>query len=188
MLRTVKLAAVVTLFTLAGCAENAIKENKTTFLSADDLVAMTDKMARELAADSKVAQIPGPLTIVIKPVINETNEILRDGQAEMFVLRVETALAKHPELRSRFVFVINRDDYNKLRKEEVGDYPSEDRIVPGYALYAKFQVDTHVSSQARSDSYLCTYFLTRINGANTGEQVWSGDYETHKHEKKQFLD
>src|SRR5438552_19146076 len=101
MLRTAKPAALLLLAALTGCASNAIKENRTTFLSADDLVAMTDQMATSLASDSKVAALPGPLTIVIQPVINETNEILRN-RAEIFVLRVQALLASKPGLRQKF--------------------------------------------------------------------------------------
>jgi PBP1b-binding outer membrane lipoprotein LpoB len=188
MHRTAKIAAAILLAALAGCNSNAIKENRTTFLSADDLVEMTDKMATSLASDAKIAAL-GKMTIVIKPVINETNEIIRGNRAEMFVGRVQSQLASKPALHDRFVFVLNRDDFEKLRREEYPDLgPSEDRIIPQYALYAKFQADTHVTAGSRSDYYLCTYFLTRIGSTNTNEQVWSGEFEVKKKENKQFLD
>jgi hypothetical protein len=100
-------------------------------------------------------------------------------------------LSQQPALRERFVWCVNRADYEKLRKEEVPEVKigvSEDRIVPEYALYAEFHSATKVTRSTRSDTYLCVYKLTRISGGAEGAVVWAGEYETSKAIKKGFLD
>jgi hypothetical protein len=133
----------------------------------------------------------GALRIVVKPVSNETSEIITDNRKEMFVHRLQGLLSQNEALRSRFTWCVNRDDYQKLRAEEIPESelgPTEDRIQPDYALYARFLSDTNATTKARSDMYLCQYQLTRISGAGTGEILWTGQYITSKQVKKGFLD
>ena len=177
-----------------GCQTDAVnRDAKTTFLTSDDMVIMTNQMAESIIADPFIQQeeAKGPLKIVIKPVINETNEIITDNRKELFVWRLQGLLAKNQSLRDRFVWVLNRDDYLKLRNEEIPEAklgPDETRILPDYALYAHFITDTRVTNKGRADVYLCQYQLTRISGDGTGVILWTGQYETSKVIKKQFLD
>ena len=60
-----------------------------------------------------------PLKIVIMPVENLTNEIIPGNQREMFVARLQGLLASRPELANRFVWVLNKADYEKLRSEKI---------------------------------------------------------------------
>lgn len=167
------------------------KDMRTTFLTADDLVQMTDRMASSIASDPEVAAIARtkPLIIVMKPMINDTNEIIRGTEKEMYVHRVRALLASKQVLRNQFTFVLNRDAYNILQakeglsESELG--PVEGRIVPEYALKAHFYADTKASSKQRSDYYLCTYQLTNIN---TGAILWEDTYETKKSIKREMLD
>ncbi len=174
---------------LCGCSSEAIsKDRKTTFLTSDDMQAMTDKMASSIMADPYIQQetAKGPMKIVIKPVENQTNEIIRDNRKELFVHRLQGLLATQPALRDKFTWVVNRSDYEKLRAEEIPDVgPSEDRIQPEYALWATFLADTQATSKGRSDIYLCQYKLTNLQ---TGVQLWTGQYETSKQIKKGMLD
>ena len=178
----------------AGCETTAVnRDAKTTQLDSYDMVAMTNQMAESIIADSRIhaAWAVGPLKIVIKPVTNLTNDIIPDNQAEIFVARLQGLLAKQPQLADRFVWCINRSDYEKLRAEEIPDAklgPSEDRIIPEYALYAEFHADTRVTRSTRSYTYLCVYKLTRISGGTDGAILWEGSYETSKAIKKGFLD
>ncbi len=178
---------------VAGCQSSAINRNAhSTFLTSDDLVKMTDQMAQSIIADPQIAQraAAGPLRIVIKPVINQTDEIITQNRKELFVWRLQGLLAGNASLRDRFIWCLNRDDYEKLKNEEIPEEklgPTEERIQPEYALYAKFITDTRATNQGRSDTYLCEYDLTRIDGP-AGEILWSGFYETHKKIKKEFLD
>ncbi|HUO09198.1 MAG TPA: hypothetical protein VM008_12905 [Phycisphaerae bacterium] len=174
---------------LAGCSSEAVsKDAKTTFLNADDMQAMTDKMAASIMGDPYILQEmqKGPMKIVIKPVENQTNEIIRDNRRELFVHRLQGLLATKPSLRDKFVWVVNRSDYEKLRAEEIPDVgPSEDRILPEYALWATFLADTRATSKGRSDIYLCQYKLTNLQ---TGAELWTGQYETQKAIKAGLLD
>ncbi|HVX83974.1 MAG TPA: hypothetical protein VH253_04085 [Phycisphaerae bacterium] len=178
----------------SGCSGPAVNPNaQTTFLTSDDMQAMTDQMAQSIIADPYIQQAAqsGPLKIVIKPVQNETNEIIRDNRKELFVARLQGLLAKQPQLRDRFVWVINKEDYDKLRSEEIPDSqlgPDETRIAPDYALYATFLADTNVTRKQRSDYYLCQYKLTRLSGNTAGAELWTGQYETKKQIKKGLLD
>ena len=187
-------AAITGGFSAGGCQSDAVnRDAKTTFLTSDDMITMTNQMAQSIIADTFIQQeeAKGPLKIVIKPVINETNEIITDNRKELFVWRLQGLLAQNQSLRDRFVWVLNRDDYLKLRSEEIPEAkmgPDETRIQPEYALYAHFISDTRVNSKGRADVYLCQYQLTRIRGEGTGVILWTGQYETSKVIKKQFLD
>jgi PBP1b-binding outer membrane lipoprotein LpoB len=174
---------------LCGCSSEAIsKDRTTTFLTSDDMQAMTDKMAASITSDPAIQQAAakGPLIIVIKPVENQTNEIIRDNRKELFVHRLQGLLTAQPALREKFAWVVNRSDYQKLQAEEIPDVgPSEDRIQPEYALWATFLADTRATAKGRSDIYLCQYKLTNLQ---TGLQLWTGQYETSKQIKKGMLD
>jgi hypothetical protein len=178
----------------AGCSGPAVNTNaKTTFLNSDDMVTMTDQMAQSIMSDPDIARemAKGPLKIVIKPVDNETNEIIRDNRKELFVERLRGLLASNQALHDKFTWVLNKSDYDKLRSEEIPESqlgPVETRILPDYALYAVFLADTRVSSTRRSDTYLCQYKLTRLSGDTAGVELWTGQYETSKHIKKDLLD
>jgi hypothetical protein len=178
----------------AACNTTAVnKDAKTTQLDSYDMVTMTNQMADSIIADARIhaAWAAGPLKIVIKPVENLTNDIIPDNQGELFVARLQSLLSKQPGLRERFVWCINRADYEKLRKEEIPEAklgPSEDRIIPEYALYAEFHADTRVTRSTRSDTYLCVYKLTRISNGNEGAILWSGEYQTSKAVQRGFLD
>jgi hypothetical protein len=177
-----------------GCAKDAInKDARTTFLTANDLVAMTDQMASSIMKDPYLQQrmAQGPLRIVIMPVINETSEIIRDNRRELFVQRLQGLLAKNHALADKFIWIVNREDYEKLRREEIpgaDQLPNETAIQPEFALYAKFFTDTKATRNTRSDVYLCQYYLTRISGPGASEILWNGQYETSKRIKNEFLD
>jgi hypothetical protein len=177
----------------AACSGPAVNTNaKTTFLNADDMVKMTDQMAQSIMSDPDIQRemAKGPLKIVIEPVENQTNEIIRDNRKELFVHRLQGLLASNAALRDKFVWVVNKADYEKLRSEEIPESelgPTETRILPDFALYAVFLADTRVSSTKRSDTYLCQYKLTRLR-TDAGEELWTGQYETSKHIQKDLLD
>ncbi|HEY4330181.1 MAG TPA: hypothetical protein VGN88_10635 [Phycisphaerae bacterium] len=179
---------------LPGCDTAAVnKDAKTTFLNSDDMVAMTNRMAASIIADQRVqsAASAGPLKIVIMPVDNLTDEIIPGNEKELFVARLQGLLASRPELANRFVWVMNKKDYEKLRGDEIPESklgPMEERIQPDYALWAEFRSATNVTRSKRSDVYLCQYKLSKISGGAEGAVLWSGEYTTSKEIKKGFLD
>ncbi len=184
------VVGVLALTGLAGCGPAISAHAHTTFLSARDLLHMTDQMAASLAGSPRLAALTknGPMVIVLKRVSNQTDEILTRGEEELFVHRVRVLLAQQPLLRRRFRFVLNRKTYYDLLREEqipaaqLG--PRESRVVPQYVLDATFYSDTHVSRKFRSDYYLCAYQLVDIH---TGVIVWQNTYETKKSAVSGFL-
>jgi len=183
------------LLSAAGCGGQAVnKDAKTSFLDSDDLVTMTDKMAQSILSDPDVARISmaKSMIIVVKPIVNETNEIIRGNTKELYVARLRTLLSTKPQLRDRFVFVLNKQDYLKLQSQELLDATtkgqSEERIQPEYALWGHFYADTNASSKNRSDTYLCEYKLTKLSGADAGVILWDDKYETRKTIGKSLLD
>ena len=196
-LRPVALLAALSLAALLplGCNPTTAvnKDAQTTFLTDTDMTTMTDQMAASIIADPYLAQqsMKAPLKIVIKPVINETSEIIRDNRAELFVHRLQGLLASNRQLSGRFIWLMNREDHEKLVREEIPGAalaPNENAIQPEYALYAKFLTDTNATTKSRSDTYLCQYYITRIAGENSREILWTGQYITSKKIKKEFLD
>lgn len=188
------LCLTATLF-VGGCNTTAINKNaETSFLTADDLVAMTDKMAQSIVGDPDVAAITRqkPMIIVVKPIANETNEIIRGNQKELYVARLRGLLATKQALRTQFTWVLNKADYQKLQvsegmsAEQLG--PDEGRIQPEYALWGTFYAATDAGGKHRTDTYLCVYRLTKLSGPDAGLELWTDKYETKKSIKKEFLD
>ena len=177
---------------LTGCGGPAISTHAyNTFLDSNDLVRMTDQMAAAIVSDPIIARITeqGPMIIVLTPLKNNTSQIIPTDKGDIFLHRLRALLTGQPSLRNRFVFVLNRAAYQRLLSEttipsnELG--PREDQLAPQYALQAAFYSDTHVTSNYRSDYYLCTFFLTNIT---SGQIVWEGSYETKKAQTNSFLD
>jgi PBP1b-binding outer membrane lipoprotein LpoB len=178
---------------LTACSGPAISSSAhNTFLDSDDLIAMTDKMAASFASDPQIAAQQTPLTIVIKPISNQTNQIIPGHEKQLYVARLQALLNNKPSLKGRFIFVINRDDYDTLinaegkRPDELGPDPA--RIIPDYALTGQFHSQTNAGASQRSDYYYCKYLLVRITGPQSGLEIWSDDYETKKSAKNEFLD
>ena len=189
------LALCVSCFSLSACESDAVnKDSHNSFLTAGDLTTMTDQMAQSIIADPYVQQATAqkPMIIVMQPIVNETNEIIRGNSKELYVHAVRVKLSTNPVLRTRFVFVLNKADYDKLRAEEHLDEAAlgatEERVKPEYALTGHFYADTKASSNRRSDLYLCTFKLTHLSGPETAVILWEGSYETKKSVKKDFLD
>src|SRR5262249_43264217 len=121
---------------ISGCATDAVnRDSQNTFLNSDDMVKMTNQMAQSIVADAYIqAELPkAPIKIATKPVIKEPNEIIVDNRKELFVARLQGHLAANPTLHDRFIWVVNREDYEKLRAQEIPESklgPNEGRILP----------------------------------------------------------
>ena len=174
---------------LGGCA-SAVSQGTNTALSGVDLVKMTDDMAMKIAGDSEVQRAieqRGTLKVVVLPVENQMRaEVLPRGQAEAFVVRVRTLLARHaPE---RFTWIMNRDTFYRLRGQElegVDPGPSPDAISPDYSLTAVFTSLADEDVKHRSSYYLCRYELADLKDRSV---LWTGAYEVKKVAVKGFLD
>ena len=173
-----------------GCSPStAVSAGHNTALDSVDLTTMTDQMASRMAGEPKVSeaiQQHGKLAIVIQPVENRlTGEVLPRGQAEAFTARVRYLISRH--VPQRFTWVMNRDDFYKMRAKEV-DFdlgPAPDRIQPTHALTARFSSLTDESSKRRTAAYLCVFELTNLKD---GTVLWNDKYEVQKTAVKGFLD
>ncbi len=186
------LALTILLLGLAGCGGPALNPDmRNTFLDSHDLVAMTDKMASAIASDPAIARLTshGPITIVLTPLRNNTDQIIPRNQGDIFLHRVRALLTAHQSLRREFIFVLNKAAYQRLAAGEqpgIGSLgPDVNRLQPQYALQATFYSDNKVSPEYRSAYYLCTFYLTNIR---TGQMIWEGTYETKKAVHSGFLD
>ena len=174
---------------LSGCA-SAVSQGFNTALSGDDLVKMTDDMAMKIAADPQVQaaiEQRGALKVVVLPVENQMRaEVLPRGQAEAFVARVRTLLARHaPE---RFTWIMNRDTFYRIRQQElegVDPGPPPDAISPDYSLTAVFTSLADEDAKHRSSYYVCRYELADLKDRSV---LWTGAYEVKKVAVKGFLD
>ena len=177
---------------LSGCG-NAVSSGTTIALTGFDLRAMAEQMTQSITADPEVQAVleePGPMRIVVLPVRNRlTGEVLPPGQQQAFVgkLRVELARAR-PQA---FTWIMNRDDFYKLRARELetGEGldlgPAPEAVNPEYALQATFRSLTKDTKRVRSSYYSCLFELTDLQQRTT---LWTDDYQVKKSGSKGFLD
>ena len=176
-------------FLLAGCS-SAVSQGHNTALSGVDLVQMTDDMAMKIAGDPQVQAAiaaKGALKVVVLPVENQMRaEVLPQGQAEAFVGRVRTLLARHAP--QDFTWIMNRDTFYRLRGKElegVEPGPSPDAISPDYSLTAVFTSLADEDAKHRSSFYICRYELADLKDRTV---LWTESYEVKKIAVKGFLD
>jgi len=174
---------------LSGCS-SAVSQGTNTALSGVDLVQMTDDMAMKIMGDPEVqAAIAarGPLKVVVLPVENQMQgEVLPRGQAEAFVGRVRTLLARHAP--DKFTWIMHRDTFYRLRAQElegVEPGPSPDAISPDYSLSAVFTSLANEDVKHRSAYYVCRYELSDLKDRTV---LWTGAYEVKKVAVKGMLD
>jgi hypothetical protein len=173
---------------LNGCT-SAVASGTNTALDSLDLQQMTDQMAAGIMADPDVQAAigaEGTLRVVVQPVENRmTGEILPRGEAEAFIARIRSLLAK--QAPQQFTWVINRETFYRLRATELEGQlgPSPDAVNPRYALWAQFFSLTKEDSDRRTSSYLCVYQLTDLDRRTT---LWTDKYEVKKVAVKGFLD
>ena len=172
-----------------GCT-SAVQSGTNTALSGMDLVQMTDDMAMQIAGDPQVQAAiakEGRLKVVINPVENRMRaEVLPQGQAEAFVVRVRTLLSRHAP--DKFTWIMNRDTFYRLRERELEGVdlgPAPDAVSPDYSLSAVFSSLADENAKRRSSYYVCRYELTDLRDRTV---LWTGSYEVKKIAVKGFLD
>lgn len=163
----VALTALVT-----GCASSGVKNPSgvpVTHLNADeqgfvagtgvesqDLVAVTDKMARSILGIQQIANAPKPPTVVLDPVVNNTRFPINK---EIFLTRIRTELNK--KSLGKVVFLA-RDRMAALDKER----------------NLKRSGDVTASANPQSQEFLgADYFLTgSLEGMSTRTAAGTSDY------------
>jgi len=172
-----------------GCT-SAVQSGTNTALSGMDLQQMTDDMAMKIVGDPEVQAAiakEGPLRVVVTPVENRMRaEVLPQGQAEAFVGRVRTLLARHAP--DKFTWIMNRDAFYHLRDRELEGVdlgPAPDAISPDYALSAVFTSLADEDAKHRSAYYVCRYELSDLRNRTV---LWTASYDVKKIAVKGFLD
>jgi hypothetical protein len=174
---------------VTGCS-SAVSQGTNTALSGVDLVQMTDDMAMKIAGDPQVQAAMasrGALKVVVLPVENQMRaEILPQGQAEAFVGRVRTLLARHAP--DKFTWIMNRDTFYRLRGRELEGIepgPSPDAISPDFSLSAVFTSIADEDVKHRSSYYVCRYELADLKDRTV---LWTAAYEVKKVAVKGMFD
>jgi PBP1b-binding outer membrane lipoprotein LpoB len=152
-----------------------------TGVESQDIVAVTDKMARGLLALEPIATAKSPPYIVLDPVLNETRFPINK---DIFLTRMQTQLASRSGGKMRFLM---RDRLAALIKERdakrAGQFTSDsDPNVQefkgaDYILTGKLQSLTTKTGAGTSDYVLYTFQLI---DARTTVLVWAGDHEIKK--------
>ena len=167
ILSTVALAAIV-----SGCASQGVKNPSgvpVTHMNADeqgfvagtgvesqDLVAVTDKMARSILGISQIANAATPPKIVLDPVINNTRFPINK---DIFNTRIRTELNKKSLGKVTF---LARDRMAALDKER----------------NLKRAGDVTASADPKAQEFLgADYFLTgTLDGMSTRTKAGTSDY------------
>jgi hypothetical protein len=183
-----RLAAILMLL-IAGCG-TALDTGHNTALDGADLVGMTDQMSAAILANPLVQRAiaqQGPLKVVVEPVTNEMQgEVLPRGAADAFTARLRFLLSRHAP--DQFTWIMNLGTFKMLRAQELqtvdlGPPPGE--ISPDYELTATFTSMASENDRARSDYYVCTFYLNNLKDRKT---LWTKAYEVKKRAVKGFLD
>lgn len=174
---------------ISSCT-SALESGTSTALSGVDLVQMTDDMAMKIMADPQVQAaiaLHGPLKVVVQPVENRMRaEVLPSGQAEAFVGRLRTLLARHAP--DKFTWIMNRDDFYRLRQRELEGVdlgPAPGAVNPQYSLTAVFSSLEDENAKRRSGFYVCRYELLDLQNRTL---LWTASYDVKKIAVKGFLD
>ena len=185
----VAAVVVITGLVVSGCS-SAVSQGTNTALSGVDLVQMTDDMAMKIMGDPDVQAAMaqrGALKVVVLPAENQMQgEVLPRGQAEAFVGRVRTLLARHAP--DKFTWIMNRETFYRLRAQElegVEPGPSPDAISPDYSLSAVFTSMANEDAKHRSSYYVCRYELSDLKDRTV---LWTAAYEVKKVAVKGMLD
>jgi len=152
-----------------------------TGIESQDLVAVTDKMARSILAIPQIANAQGVPRIVLDPVVNETRFPINK---EIFLTRIEAQLST--KAQGKVVFLA-RERMAALEKERqlklAGQVTAsaDPRIVEfkgaDFFLTGKLQSMTTRTGAGTSDYVLYTF---ELDDARTSEKVWMDQAEIKK--------
>ena len=195
--RTIILSASVASLFLAGCASSGVQnpsgvpvtEMKAdergfvagTGIESQDLVAVTDKMARSILGIPEIANAKGVPRIALDPIVNDTRFALNK---DLFNDRIRIELNKHSNGKVRF---LARDRMKTLEherdlKQQGAVTASADPSVvefkgADYFLTGKLGGMSGRTSQGVSDYVLYSFQLI---DARTSEIVWEDSAEIKK--------
>lgn len=152
-----------------------------TGVESQDLVAVTDKMARGILGIPEIARAATPPRIVLDPVVNETRFPINK---DLFNDRIVNRLMENASGRVRFLArdrmkTLERE--NELKRTGQVTASSDPNVVEfrgaDYFLTGKLQGLTTRTSQGTSDYIMYSFELI---DARTSEIVWRGSAEIKK--------
>lgn len=193
----IPLAAVAVAGLLSGCASSGVKNPSGvgvtemrpdergfvvgTGVESQDLVAVTDKMARSVLATPQIQLAQGVPRIVLDPVVNETRFAINK---DIFLSRIRAQL--NSKSGGKVIFLA-RDRMNTLEKErsmkQAGQVTSssDPNVVEfkgaDFFLTGKLQSLTTKSKAGTSDYVLYTFQLI---DARTTDIIWEDMAEIKK--------
>ncbi len=152
-----------------------------TGIESQDLVAVTDKMARGILSCPEIARAGGTPRVVLEPIINETRFPINK---DIFLERIRAQLNEKAAGKVRF---LARDRMAALQRErtlkQTGQVTSssDPNVVEfkgaDFFLTGKLSSLTTRTSKGTSDYILYTF---QLFDARTSEIVWAGSAEIKK--------
>lgn len=151
-----------------------------TGIESQDLVTVTDRMARDLLGLERIVTAAEPPRIVLEPILNETRFPVNK---DMFLTRIQTQLTSKAQGK---VIFLARERMNALQREAELQNSGQVTSAPGrnpaviefkgadYFLTGKLQGLSTRTAAGTSDYVLYTFQLI---DARTSEIVWAGDHE-----------
>lgn len=190
-------AALVVAALFAGCASQGVKNPSGvpvtemrpdergfvagTGVESQDLVAVTDQMARSIVGIPLIAQAVNPPIVVIEPVINETRFPINK---DIFLTRIRTQLNSKAAGKVSF---LAREHMRALERErqlkQTGQVTASadpnvtEFLGADYFLTGKFQGMSTRTSQGVSDYILYSFQLI---DARTSRIIWEDVAEIKK--------
>jgi len=191
------LSGCAALALVSGCASSGVKNPSGvdvthvnpdeqgfvagTGVESQDLVAVTDKMARSILAIPEIANAPAPPTVLLEPVDNQTRfPINRD----IFLTRIRAQL--NSKSRGKVVFLARNQmallEQERNRKREGSVTSSSDPQVQefkgaDYVLSGSLQGLSTKTGRGTSDYILYDFHLTDMR---TSGIIWEDSAEMKK--------
>lgn len=190
-------ASLAAAASLAGCASDGVQNPKgvpVTEMKADergfvagtgvesqDLVAVTDKMARSILAIPEIARAAATPRIVLDPVKNDTRFTINK---DIFLTRLRTQLNSKALGKVRFLdreMMATLEREQRLKQQGLVTASADPNVVEfrgaDYFLTGTLQGLTTKTTQGTSDYVLYSF---RLTDARTSEIVWEDSAEIKK--------
>jgi PBP1b-binding outer membrane lipoprotein LpoB len=190
-------ASLAAAASLAGCASQGVQNPAGvqvtemrpdergriagTGIESQDLVAVTDKMARMILAIPEIANAKTTPRIVLEPVINETRFPINK---DIFLTNIQSQLTSKAAGKVRFLdreLMATLEREQRLKQQGLVTASSDPNVVEfrgaDYFLTGKLQSITTKTSQGTSDYVVYTF---RLTDARTSEIVWQDKADIKK--------
>jgi len=152
-----------------------------TGIESQDLIAVTDKMARSIVAVPEIAGAQGTPRVVLEPVINETRFPINK---DIFLTRIRTELNTRARGKVRFLArdrMVALERERDLKQSGQVTSSSDPNVVEfkgaDFYLTGKLQGITARTTQGTSDYILYAFQLI---DARTSDIVWEDSAEIKK--------